>query len=246
MLLEALIAVSDLGRVREIATVLVKHGFGDLVHRTGLPRMLAKAGHALRLRKSAEVHDESTAVRARRTLEELGPTFAKLGQLLASRPDLLPPEWTSELSRLHANVTSLPFEEVRAQLEEDLGTPPEAAFASFETKPIAAGTIAQVYAASLHDGRRVVVKVRRPGIEDVVNADLRLLARFAHLLEQEDSELRRFRPQQVVRQFARVMRAELDFRIESRNLQSISDHLAERDDVALPEVIGDWTRSDCS
>ena len=242
MLLEAFIAVSDLGRLREIAGVLIKYGFGDLLHRSDLRRVLAKAGHKLHLRKSAEVTEVSSVVRARQALEELGPTFAKLGQLLASRPDLLAPEWVQEFSRLHSQVSVVPFAEIRPQLEQDLGVAPEQAFARFDPRPVAAGTIAQVYRAQLHDGREVAVKVRRPGIAETVTADLRLLQRLVGVLEQEEGELRRFRLRQVVREFARIMRNELDFRIESRNLESISQYLADRDDVVLPEVVDTWTR----
>jgi ubiquinone biosynthesis protein len=102
MLLEALSAVSDLGRFRVIAGILAKHGFGDLIDRTDIRRALARVGRALHLRKSGDVEEASTPARARQALEELGPTFAKLGQLLANRPDLLPLPWIEELSKLHA------------------------------------------------------------------------------------------------------------------------------------------------
>ena len=243
MLLEALIAVGDLGRLREIAVVLVEHGFGDFVQRTGIRRALARAGQALHLRKAGPLPaDVSTACRARQALEALGPTFVKLGQLLASRPDLLPPDWIEELSTLHAHVTAVPYEEIREQIETDLGMLPERAFATFSREALAAGSIAQVYAATLHDGREVVVKVRRPDIAERVAADLRLLARVAQILQQEDSDIRRFRPRQIVRDFTRMMRSELDLRTEAQNLSRITRNLGERDDLVLPVEIETWTR----
>ena len=116
-------------------------------------------------------------------LEELGPTFIKLGQIMATRSDLLPPELTERLSRLHDDVAPVPFEELRTQLTIDLGGSPEELFAEFSSTPIAAASIAQVYAARLKTGEDVVVKVRRPGIEAVMRADLRLLAAAARIVD---------------------------------------------------------------
>ena len=241
MLIEALLAAGDLGRLHEIGRVLIRHGFGDFVQRTGIASVLARAGQALRLH--IPKHEPlPLPARARLALEELGPTFVKLGQLMASRHDMLPPEWIEEFSRLHSRVGSVPFEQVRQQLEEDLGASALERFESFDEVPMAAGSIAQVYAASLRGEGEVVVKVRRPGIEAVVQADLRLLARLAELVESELRELRRFRPKQLLRQFARSLRGELDMRLEARNLGMIAGDFEAEERVVFPRVIASFTR----
>lgn len=242
MIFETIGAVGDLKRLSSIAGVLLRFGFRDLFERSGLRRALEKAGVRPDIAKSESSTLESTPARVRAALEELGPTFVKLGQALASRSDLLPPEWTAELSRLHAHVTALPFDALRAQVQEDLGTDIEAAFASFDEEALAAGSMAQVHAATMHDGTDVVVKLRRPGIDKTVHADLRLLARLARFLEDEGGELRRLRPTRIVRDFARTMRAELDFRSEARNLALIARNLEAVDAVVLPRVISAFTR----
>ncbi|MEX1024392.1 MAG: AarF/UbiB family protein [Planctomycetota bacterium] len=241
MLLETLFAAADIGRLHDIARVFVRHGFGDLVRRSGLGRLLHRAGRALHL-EVAPPSDLAPAERMRLVLEDLGPTFVKLGQLLASRHDLLPPDWIDAFSNLHANVRAVPFEELQQQLEEDLEAPTDAAFADFTRQHLAAGSIAQVHRARLADGREVAVKIRRPRIEEVVAADLRLLGRLAELLESEVAELRRFRPKRIVRQFARTIRAELDFNVEARNTQRIAENMGSVPELVVPTVVESYTR----
>ncbi|MCB9917783.1 MAG: phosphotransferase [Planctomycetes bacterium] len=242
MLFETLGAVSDLGRLSEIASVLVRYGFRDFVERSGIRALLERAGAKIHWQPFASDSATTTPARVRRALEELGPTFVKFGQLLASRHDLLPHEWTAELGSLHASVTPVPFERLRDQLEADLGGKPNAIFARFEETPLAAGSIAQVHAATAHDGSDLVVKIRRPGVDKTIFADLRLMARLARVLEDEGGEIRRFRPVRVVREFARTMRAELDFATEARNLRTLQRNLESMDGVVLPEVIDPLVR----
>ncbi len=242
MLYEALVAASDIGRLQEILSVLVRHGFGEVVQRVGLVRLMRRAGHVFKKEAAPELHRLGPAERTRLMLEQLGTTFVKLGQVLASRTDLLPPEWIEEFSKLHATVTPVPFDELRGQVEKDLAMAPEELFESFETEPLAAGSIAQVHRAVMPDGRKVVLKIRRPGIRARVEADLRLLRRLAELLEDEVSELRRYRPRRIARQFARTMKAELNLVVEAKNVQAIASNLEENDKVVLPEVIEEYTR----
>lgn len=241
MLYEAIVAAGDLGRMNEIAGVVIRHGFGQVFYKSGLLGWLKKTGTALNWTAAAELREVSAAERARRMLEELGPTFVKLGQVLASRTDLLPPEWTDEFSHLNARVRSVPFEDLREQLEEDLGTTVDEAFASFDREPLAAGSIGQVHAATLHDGRDVVVKIRRPGIQPKVEADLRLLRHIAELLESEVNELRRYRPVRVQRQFARSIKAELSFFVEAKNLRLIQRNIPDDSDLETPDVVWEMT-----
>jgi ubiquinone biosynthesis protein len=240
MLWQALVAARDLGRLQEIASVLIRYGFGDVVRRMGLANALEKTGRALHWRDPDEMAHLPPPARMRRVMEELGPTFVKLGQVLATRVDLFEPDWIAEFSKLQSEAPPAPEEEVRAQLIEDLGAPPEAVFDSFDPVPIAAASIAQTYRARLQDGCEVVVKVRRPGIRPIVEADLRWLAKLAELAESESAELRRFRPRAVVHQFAHSLRQELDLASECRNAERIAANFAGYlDDDAPPPVPAD-------
>ncbi|HNG81869.1 MAG TPA: AarF/UbiB family protein, partial [Burkholderiaceae bacterium] len=236
MLIETLGTVRDLGRLSEIAAVLIRHGLGDMVRRFGLADALERAGHRLRWEHAADLARLPPPVQLRRALEELGPTFVKLGQILAGRSDLLGPEWISELSHLHSRVPPLPLEDLRAQLREDLGDEPEAVFARFDTEPLAAASIAQVHTAQLADGSEVIVKIRRPGIGTVIEADLRLLSRFAAVAEAEMPALAPYRPQQLVREFGRSLQRELDLACECRNAERIGANLAPLGYLVVPTV----------
>lgn len=240
-MLDALAGVRDLGRLQEIASVFVRHGFGDLVRRSGLAGVLERAGRLLHREPAGERQELRPPQRLRRALQELGPTFVKLGQVLATRVDLLPPEWIAELSLLQNAVPALPWEAVRPQLVEDLGIEPEIAFARVETVPVAAASLAQAHRAWLHDGTPVILKVRRPGIVGVVEADLRLMARLAEVVESQLPDLRRYRPVEVVRQFRSSLRAELDFAAECRSAERIAANFADIDAVVVPRVHWQWT-----
>lgn len=242
MLIDVLIAAEDLGRLREITQVLIQFGFRDITQRMGLVSLLQRAGSIVHWERARELEEQSTAKRVRMALEALGPTFVKLGQLLASRADLLPPDMIAEFSRLQAGVAPVPFSELEAQLTEDLGEAPEAVFTELDTEPLAAGSIGQVHRAELPGRGAVVLKIRRPGIEKSVHSDLRLLERLAQILESEVAELRRFRPRAIVRQFAKSMRAELDFSIEARNTSRIARNMAGFDELRIPRIHDAFTR----
>ncbi|MCP3914089.1 MAG: ubiquinone biosynthesis protein UbiB [bacterium] len=241
LLIEFLSSARDLSRAREIGTVLAKHGMGDLARRVGLSRVLRGAGRALHVDRARDIVDRPPEERLRLALEELGPTFVKVGQLLASRTDLLPRSWTTELARLREQVSPEPAEEIRAQLTEDLGAPPEEVFASFEEEPLAAGSIAQVHGAVLHSGERVVLKVRRPDIARLADRDLALMDRLARKLEESVPELRRFRPERILHQLARAFRDEMDLRLEARNMARMRRSLSHEKRVVVPRVHDEWT-----
>ncbi len=241
MLWEALGAARDLGRVHDIAAVLIRYGFGDLVQRLGMARALERAGKVLHLRGQDDIARLEPAARVRRALEELGPTFVKLGQILATRADLFPPDWIAEFGKLQDAAPAVPFEAIRAQLAEDLGDLPENIFAELDTTPLAAASLAQVHRARLADGTPVALKVRRPGIRPVIEADLRLLARLAEIVEAEAPDLRRYRPREVVRQFAHSLRRELDFSAEGRNAERIAASFAEQPEIVVPRIHWQWS-----
>jgi ubiquinone biosynthesis protein len=236
MLFETLGTVRDFGRLAEIAAVLIRHGLGDGVRRFGLADALEKAGHRLHWEHAADLARLPPPVQLRRALEELGPTFVKLGQILAGRSDLLGPEWIAELSRLHSRVPALPLEALLPQLREDLGGEPAQVFARFDTEPLAAASIAQVHTARLQDDTEVIVKIRRPGITAVIDADLRLLLRFAAVAEAEVPALAPYRPQQLVREFGRSLQRELDLATECRNAERIAANLAPLGFMSVPAV----------
>ncbi len=234
MLWQAMTAVRDLGRLHDIASILIRYGFGDMVRRMGLANMLERTGRALHWNEAQELAHLEPPARVRRALEELGPTFVKLGQMLATRIDLFEPEWITEFGKLQDSTPAAPWADIRQQLCEDLGASPEEVFAAFDPEPLAAASIAQVHRARLEDGSEVVVKVRRPGIRPVIEADLRWLARLAELAEGESPELRAFRPQEVVRQFAQSLRRELDFAGECRNAELIAENFSGYSDQGKP------------
>jgi ubiquinone biosynthesis protein len=236
MLIETLGAARDLGRLNAILGVLIRHGFGDTVRRLGLTASLARAGHVLHWDTAANLARLAPPVQVRLAIEELGPTFVKLGQILAGRADLFGPEWIAEFEKLHSHVPAVPLETLRTQLLEDLGGAPEVVFARFDTEPLAAASIAQVHRARLHDGTEVVVKIRRPGIGEVIAADLRLLARLASLAETELPPLRPYRPQQIVSELSRSLQRELDLASECRNAERIGANMASLPFIVVPRV----------
>jgi len=234
MLWQALTAVRDIGRLHDIASILIRYGFGDMVRRMGLANALERAGRALHWNEAEELAHLEPPARVRRALEEMGPTFVKLGQVLATRVDMFEPEWIAEFGKLQDSAPAAPWADIRQQLTEDLGAPPEEVFAAFDPEPLAAASIAQVHRARLEDGSDVVVKVRRPGIRPIIEADLRWLMRLAQLAEAESPELRAFRPQEVVRQFTQSLRHELDFAGECRNAERIAENFAGYSDKDVP------------
>ena len=243
MLWQALTAVRDIGRLHDIASILIRYGFGDMVRRMGMANALERAGRALHWNEAEELAHMDPPARVRRAMEALGPTFVKLGQLLATRVDLFEPEWIAEFSRLQDSAHTATYEGIHQQLTEDLGAAPEAVFAAFDPEPLAAASMAQVYRARLEDGTEVVVKVRRPGIRLTVEADLRWMARLAELAESESPELRAFQPREVVRQFTQSLRRELDFASECRNAERIAQNFAtytgfNGDSVPKAKVVG--------
>ncbi len=242
MLIETLVAARDVGRLNTIAGVLIRHGLGDVVHRLGLTDRLDKAGQALMWEHAADLARLETPVQVRLAMEELGPTFVKLGQILAGRADLFGPEWIAEFEKLHSHVPAVPMQTLRPQLREDLGGEPETVFARFDTEPLAAASIAQVHRAQLKDGTEVVVKIRRPDIADTIAADLRLLSRLAALAEEQLPWLKPYRPQRLVAELAKSLQRELDLASECRSAERIARNMAALPWIVVPRVHWAHTR----
>ncbi len=241
MLRELVGTARDLGRLGEIAAVFIRYGFADAVQRLGLAQALERAGEALKWKAAAELARLDAPQRMRRALQDLGPAFVKLGQLLATRVDLFPPEWIAEFEKLQDQAPPSPWPEVRAQLVEDLGAPPEEVFDGFEPQPIAAGSVAQVHRARLADGTPLAVKVRRPGIRPVVEADLRLLARLADIVEAQLPDLARYRPREIVRRFTATLRRELDLGAECRSAERVARSFRDQPAIVVPRGYWEWT-----
>ena len=233
----------ELPRLREISMVFVRHGLGDLVHRAGVATLLEHAGNVLHRGEATKFAHLEVQQRTRLAFEQLGPTFIKLGQILSTREDLLPPAWTTELARLHSDVAPVPFDDLLPQIEQALGCSPFEVFAHVERKPYAAASIAQIHRAKLASGAPVVLKIRRPGIEAKIDADLKLLDRLALLIEREMPEVRRYRPVQVVGQLRGSLERELDLAVEARNTERFARNFADDLDILVPRVYFEWTSS---
>jgi len=217
-------------RVGEIVGVLAKYGLADWLKSIPWGRVqgwLQSAGG----RAISELKFEE---RVRLALTELGTTFIKLGQMLSTRPDLVGREMAQELSRLQAGTLPDPPEHVRRVIEQELGKPPEALFASFGAEAVASASVAQVHRAQLHSGENVAVKVRRAGIEAKIESDLSIIAGLAELAEKYSSQLKPYRPVGLVRQFRRSILQELDFTRERRNLEEFARNFAADATVHFP------------
>lgn len=243
MLRETLNTLRDLPRLKEIAAVLIRYGFGELVLRLKLPRLLERAGHRLAWPDDPDEAAAEAPVRARHVLENLGATFIKLGQVLSTRVDVFPPDWIAEFEKLQHRVPSLPFSRLEPGLVEAFGQPLNTIFQSIDPEPIGSASIAQVHTAVLLDGTPVVLKIRRPGIGATVEADLGILQQLARLIELEFPEARRYQPVAIVAQFARSLRRELDFVIEARNLERFAKNFAGDPQIVIPALHWQWTRA---
>ena len=234
--------IRSLGRLGHVGSVLTKNGFGWLVVTLRLERLVPFRKRLLRRRGSPEERpDGSTAARVARVLEELGPVYVKLGQVLGGRTDLLPPAFIEEFRKLQDRVRPFPTAEARAEIEQELGGPVEDFFDDFADEPFAAGSIAQAYAARTKDGESVVVKVRRPGIRNVLDADIDILTRLADLAERYVPEYRVFRPALLVEEFAQTVRREIDFVSEASNTQRFRQAFARDENIRVPRVHWDLT-----
>ncbi len=223
-----------LGRYRTVARVFSRHGLGFLAANFGLTRLRF-------WRPTAQVSPGGRGERLRRAFEELGPAFVKLGQVLSTRSDLLPPDIIAALERLQDQVPPFPYEQVRELLELELGAPPEQLYASFDPEPIAAASLGQVHRAVLPDGREVVVKLQRPNVPEIVELDLHVLQSLAASAAKRSRTARSYDLPGVAREFAQILRGELDFEQEGRNAERFRENFAGDPTVYFPAVHWDYT-----
>ncbi|HUL96722.1 MAG TPA: AarF/UbiB family protein [Usitatibacter sp.] len=243
MLITSIERIRALPRLAEITRVLVQHGVQDLVHSVGLHRLFDETGALLGWQPEPQLAGLPIEERVRLALESLGPAFVKLGQVLASRVDLLDPAWIAALDKLHDQATPVPYEAIEAQLVADLGGPVASRFRTLELEPNAAGSIAQVHRGTLPEGTAVAVKIRRPGVEGVIAADVLLLETLAAWWEEEDPASRRYQPVELVRQLRKSLAREVDFASEARAQERFAANFDGDPDFLVPRVHGEFTRA---
>jgi len=228
-------AIQDLNRLRQISAVIARHGFGAYLEQVRLGSAAPRGGPEEE--PASQVGDDARkAARFRQLLVDLGPTFIKLGQLLSTRPDILPSRWVDELSRLQDACAPVPVEEVRAEIERGLGRPVDELFRWLDPHPAASASIAQVHRARTHGGEEVAVKVQRPRIRDQIEADLGLLQYVARLLEALVEETGIYTPSDIVEEFDRAIHEELDFHNEARNARDMAKASRDLPFLVIPRV----------
>src|SRR5436305_4180564 len=235
----------SISRLSEIAQVMVRHGFGYFLEAHKLSDLLPGRSAEDRLANVASEHGAASArgQHLREVLDELGPTFVKFGQLLSTRPDVVPPDIVAELRALQDDVRPFPFEQAERVIEEELGNTLERLFLEFEPAPVAAASIGQVHKAVLPTGKTVAVKVQRPGAPRQIEADLALLYQAAKLVKERVRALDFIDARGLIDEFARQIRQELDYRLEARNAQTFHRNFAGEPHVHVPRVYWSYTRT---
>ena len=233
--------LAEIARGRRITEILVRNGLGFMVQQLALDRFVPRFWRRRPVRADDAVGRLTVPQRLRRTLEELGATYIKLGQLMSGRADLLPPVYIEELSKLLDSAPPVAADEIRDLIESELGAPVEALFASFDDEPIASASIGQVHRATLFDGQEVVIKVQRPGIEAVVEADLDLLLHQARFLESRSEVMRDYNLVEIGSELARSLREELDYQVEGRHAERLRNNLSRDPRFLVPRVFWSMT-----
>lgn len=231
----------NLSRGREIVTVLINHGFDDVVEQSGMMQYVQWWRRVILRRRVRPAPPLSRPARIRVAFEELGPTFVKFGQVISTRPDLVPANYIHELEKLQERVPAFPGKEARLLLEEHLGRPVRELFAEFDERPVAAGSLGQVHRARHHDGTPLAVKIRRPNVMRDVDRDLSLMYEIASLAEKHLPESEIFDPVGLVQQFARSIRRELNFAREGRTLDEFRRLFRDDATLHIPSVFWDLT-----
>jgi len=222
-------------RAAEVIAVLAKHGFRQILSDTGIERMIERGQEILLRSKSDASASTPVEVRVREALEELGGTFIKLGQVLSTRPDLVPPELADELRRLRSNCPLVPYPDIKKRLDEEYGDRLTTLFRSIEETPLAAASIAQVHSAVLADGTSVVLKILRPGIEETIESDMDILMELARLTENRFRELG-YSPVETVREFQQELTREVDLLHEGRSTDRFRKNFADDPKIHFPNV----------
>ncbi|MBI3756333.1 MAG: 2-polyprenylphenol 6-hydroxylase [Deltaproteobacteria bacterium] len=232
----------NIRRLHRIVAILIKYGFGGLVKELKLFPFLSAFERILFFKRAKK--ELSTPERIRLVLEELGPTFIKLGQVASTRADLLPPDWIEEFKKLQDAVPPFPFEKAKEVIEHGLKAPLYEKFKTFEQAPCASASIAQVHYATLPDGQEVAVKVKRPGIDKIIESDISVMHTIAYLLDKYVPQAKRYRPMEVVDEFARVIHKEQDFTVEGSHAARFAKMFEGDPTVKIPKVFWDYTTAE--
>lgn len=227
------LSVEHLKQYKKIAALLWKYGRSDVVKGMGLADETDQQNFV----QSEEFAPHELAD----DLEAMGPTYVKLGQVLSSRPDLLPLPYVQALSRLHDAVKPFSYAEVEEIVTDELNVRISKAFLEFEATPLAAASLGQVHAATLRDGRRVVVKVQRPGIDKQIADDMKVLLQIAEWLDKHTEFGRQYRVQSVIEEFRQVIKQELNYELEAHNLRTMAKNLAGFPRIYVPQPIADYS-----
>ncbi|WP_094605099.1 protein kinase UbiB [Sporomusa silvacetica DSM 10669] len=228
-----------INRYREIATILANQGFGYLIEEMDFIKKIPY--HERLWIKSSEANSTDLGERIRIVLQELGPTYIKLGQIASTRPDILPSEIIIHLEKLQDNVSAFSFEQVQNLIREELGADIEEIFYKFDPQPLAAASIGQVHVATLESGQKVAVKVQRPGIAANIETDLEILFEIAVAAQNRFQWAKQYQIVDMVDEFAKSLHKELDYTIEARNTDKISIQLKDQPDFYIPNVYWDYS-----
>lgn len=223
-------------RYRQILTVLFKYGFGDLLDGLNLEQYFELGLKMITRTRKEKVESLTRAERFRRTLQELGPTFVKMGQILSTRPDLLPLPVVKELEKLQYDVAAFPFEDARQIIETELGRPLDQLFREFSNVPLAAASIGQVYKARLMTGEWAVVKVQRPGIKHTIDVDLEIMHHLAQLMERYLAGWDIHRPTLIVDELAHTFEQEIDYTVEAAHLERFAREFEGNPTIHVPKL----------
>lgn len=231
----------NLNRYRQILAILFKYGFGDLIELLKIEQYI-EVGLQLLSRNRRDVFEKlSRAERVRMAIEELGPTYIKLGQILSTRPDLIPDDFRRELSKLQDRVPTFAFSEVKKIVETEIDGSLQERFGFFDEQPFASASIGQVHRAGLPDGEVVAVKVQRPGIKRIIEVDLEIMLHLAMLMERNIKEIAIYRPVKIVEEFARTLEREIDYKIEATSMERFAREFLDDPTVYIPKVFRDTT-----
>lgn len=228
--------LKNAARLRTIVGVFARHGFHKVAEKVKLGKFIIE-----RLNSSTDIETLSTAERMRMSFEELGPTFVKLGQLLATRPDLVPEDYVTEFEKLHDRVQSLPFSVIEEVLKDEFGQTLYTKFESINPEPLGSASIAQVHRARLATGEDVVIKVQRPGIIQTINDDLNVLYLLADLLITYVPETRPFNPVGIVDEYFKTLELETNFVVEANNIRRFQENFSSDETIRIPKVYFDFT-----
>ena len=228
-----------LSRYRQILAIFFKYGFGDLIELLKIEQYIEVGLQLISNKRRDRIERLSRAQRIRMAIEELGPTYIKLGQVLSTRPDLVPAQFIEELVKLQDNVPPFGFSEVSRIIEAEFGTPLRDLFEYFDENSFASASIGQVHRARLADGETVAVKVQRPGIKKIIEVDLEIMLHMATLMERNIEEMSLYRPVKIVEEFARTLEKEIDYTIEATSLERFGRNFLADPSIYVPKVFRD-------